>query len=196
VSHQKRHSISHTKQRALTATQEQTITNNNNKTMAGSVTYDFFFFMATMVLQTLLSACMIFVAPLAFVWERWTSGNQRRTFRSICITGGSSGLGEYLAYAWARDGNVRIVLTGRSSERLKKVAAHCVTLGANVSTETHTVDVADRAAMERVMLQCDDKQAIDLVIANAGVGRMLLGKENTSVLDTCAPMFDVNVHVD
>jgi short-subunit dehydrogenase len=84
-------------------------------------------------------------------------------YRSIAITGASSGLGRALAIAYAQPG-ATLQLTGRDAARLAEAAATCRKLGALV-VET-LADVTDRAAMEAWIAQAG---ALDLVIANAGI---------------------------
>jgi short-subunit dehydrogenase len=86
--------------------------------------------------------------------------------RSILITGASSGLGEALARSYARPG-VALALLGRDTARTAQVAAACLTSGAEVVTTT--LDVADAPALSAWIRDIDQRQAIDLVIANAGV---------------------------
>jgi short-subunit dehydrogenase len=86
--------------------------------------------------------------------------------RSILITGASSGLGGALAVAYAADG-VRLALGGRDAARLADVAQACRQRGADV--ETTTVDVVDREAMTVWVEAADRTQALDLIIANAGI---------------------------
>ena len=86
--------------------------------------------------------------------------------RRIVVTGGSSGLGEALALAYARPG-VALALTGRDPERLEATASRCRERGAAV--EAATLDVADRAAMADWLARLDGAAPLDLVIANAGV---------------------------
>lgn len=85
---------------------------------------------------------------------------------TIVITGASSGLGEALALGYARPGR-RLGLLGRNAERLQRVAAACGARGAE--TETASIDVRDRAAMNAWLDGFDDRWPSDLIIANAGV---------------------------
>ncbi|HVO03490.1 MAG TPA: SDR family NAD(P)-dependent oxidoreductase [Candidatus Cybelea sp.] len=99
-----------------------------------------------------------------------------RQFRSVLITGASSGIGAALAEAFAAPG-VRLVLGGRSLERLAAIGDACRARGAAV--ESAAVDVVDRAAVAEWITAADKRQALDLVIANAGVsGGTLKGTED------------------
>lgn len=87
-------------------------------------------------------------------------------WRSILITGGSSGLGEAIARALARPGTF-LALTGRDAARLAGVAEACRLQGAEI---VHAViDVADRERMAAFVAETDRHRPLDLVIANAGV---------------------------
>ena len=85
----------------------------------------------------------------------------------ILITGASSGIGRALAVAFAADG-ADLVLLGRDSSRLTETAQACRTAGA-ANVETYVSDVRDRGRMEQLLLEADQRGAIDLVVANAGV---------------------------
>lgn len=89
-----------------------------------------------------------------------------RSFRSILITGASSGIGAALARVYAAPG-IRLALTGRDADRLAAVAAECRAAGATVATAV--LDVADRAAMTAALTDFDATAPLDLVIANAGI---------------------------
>jgi short-subunit dehydrogenase len=86
-------------------------------------------------------------------------------FKSILITGASSGLGGALARAYARPG-VTLGLIGRTQEKLDKVAEACRTSGAEVRAAT--IDVADAEALGVWIEDFERAFPVDLVIANAG----------------------------
>jgi short-subunit dehydrogenase len=88
--------------------------------------------------------------------------------RTVVITGASSGIGHALAMEYAKHGD-RLALLGRDKARLKKTAAVCRKLGAEVSIGT--IDVRDRAAMHDYLVALDARTPVDLLIANAGILR-------------------------
>jgi NADP-dependent 3-hydroxy acid dehydrogenase YdfG len=111
-----------------------------------------------------------------------------KTFQSILITGASSGIGAALAEEFAGSG-IRLVLGGRSNERLAAVSQACRARGAEV--EATAVDVVDRAAVAEWIAAADRRQPIDLVIANAGVsGGTLAGTETE---DQARRIFAINI---
>jgi len=87
--------------------------------------------------------------------------------KSILITGGSSGLGEFLAKDYAKQG-ITLFLSGRNEERLTAVKETCQALGAAV--HMGLVDSADETSMSDWITSCDDICPLDLVVANAGIG--------------------------
>ncbi|TXI04281.1 MAG: SDR family NAD(P)-dependent oxidoreductase, partial [Rhizobium sp.] len=62
------------------------------------------------------------------------------------ITGASSGIGESIALALAREG-AKLELVARDRERLEQVRDRCIALGAEV--HLNYADVADEAQMEK-----------------------------------------------
>ena len=87
-------------------------------------------------------------------------------YKSVLITGASSGLGAALAEIFAAP-DVTLTLTGRRPDALAAVAARCNALGA----ETHAlcVDVCDATLMAEVMTTAHRSRPLDLIIANAGI---------------------------
>lgn len=86
--------------------------------------------------------------------------------RRIVITGASRGIGAALAAAYAAPG-VSLCLVGRDAVRLQAVAESCRAEGA--VAETAIADIRDRAAMADLLVRFDGADAVDLVVANAGV---------------------------
>lgn len=99
-------------------------------------------------------------------------------FKSILITGASSGIGAALAKRYAQK-DVFLFLCGRNKQRLEKVANECRTLGAHVTI--FSFDVTDADAAHEAVNSANSIQPLDLVIANAGVSSGIIGMpENTN----------------
>jgi short-subunit dehydrogenase len=90
----------------------------------------------------------------------------RRSARSIVITGASSGLGAALAAAYAAPG-ITLGLVGRNPARLAATESACRTKGAAV--EVGTLDVAEAAPLAAWLDGFDRASPVELVIANAGI---------------------------
>ena len=113
---------------------------------------------------------------------------RRKAFKSILITGASSGIGAALAESYAADG-VRLVLVARRANKLRDVAAACTARGAVV--DVMEADVTNRAAMRTLVVDADTQQPLDLVVANAGVQAEIIGDADPLV-QSGPSIFDVN----
>lgn len=98
----------------------------------------------------------------------------------VWITGASSGIGEALAYEFARQG-ARLVLSARRTEVLEQVRQQCM------SPERHLVlpmDMADTDGMahkvEAVLTACG---RIDVLVNNAGISQRSLVKDTDLSVD-------------
>jgi len=91
--------------------------------------------------------------------------------KKVClITGGSSGIGEYLAYEYARLG-FSVVITGRREDKLNKVSESCASKYPEVAIKAEVVDVNNREDMQNMVgriLANPRLGRLDVVIANAG----------------------------
>lgn len=116
-----------------------------------------------------------------------------KTPKSILITGASSGIGAALALHYAAPG-VRLVLSGRDEGRLAEISESCRKKGAE--TETKTLDVTDRAAMQDWIESADSTTPLDLVIANAGISAGMGGNAcaNGENPGQVRRIFDVNLY--
>jgi len=91
------------------------------------------------------------------------------SYKTIVITGASSGIGEGVAHRLARDGH-QLVLAARKRDRLEAVAAEATRLGAKGTLVVET-DVTRRADMERLSRGAIDAfGGYDVWINNAGRG--------------------------
>ena len=88
--------------------------------------------------------------------------------KKIFITGATSGIGESLAYVYAKQGAV-IGIAGRRTDRLNRVTQNCEELGGNPIS--YAIDVSSKSGCEKAANDFLEKtNGIDTVIANAGVG--------------------------
>jgi len=98
-------------------------------------------------------------------------------FEQAFITGASSGIGAELARQLARRGT-RVHLAARRVERLEALAAEIA--GAGGSARCVPLDVRESGAVQTAIAQAEEESGgLDLVIANAGVGRATHAKKLT-----------------
>lgn len=88
----------------------------------------------------------------------------------VLITGGSSGVGEYLAMRLAQNVNNQIYITGRNIDRLNRVAIELNKTGARGFF--HDADVASSLEANEIVQDAINKMGgLDVLVANSGVGR-------------------------
>ncbi len=107
-------------------------------------------------------------------------------YRSVLITGASSGIGEALSHALSAPG-VSLHLSGRDATRLETVATACRARGAEVHPQI--IDVRDQTAMEAWI---DAAGPLDLVVANAGIASGE-GRTGGERLERTRAIFGTNV---
>ncbi|CAK8677937.1 unnamed protein product [Clavelina lepadiformis] len=108
----------------------------------------------------------------------------------VLVTGASSGIGAEIAIVFAKH-QVRLSITGRNEENLKKVAEECRKLGAKEVLEIIADLSKDNEAEKIVEETIKMFQNMDILINNAGtVSLSLLSKATREEFDET---FDVNV---
>ena len=108
--------------------------------------------------------------------------------KNILITGSSSGIGESIALEMSKSSH-NFMLTGRDATRLSKVA-HQVQVNKS-SSKTKSGDLNDDEFVSQLVTDfLGSFGTIDVVVANAGVGRF--GKLETLSLDDFDLQFNTN----
>ena len=90
---------------------------------------------------------------------------KQMTRQTIVLTGASSGIGAALALELAGP-HSNLFLAARNLERLELIANQCRDIGAIVKTQI--LDVGDADAIANWVVSIEEKNQIDIVIANAG----------------------------
>ncbi|MDX8359900.1 MULTISPECIES: 2,4-dienoyl-CoA reductase [Bacillaceae] len=96
----------------------------------------------------------------------------------VIVTGGSSGMGKYMAMKFAQEG-ANVVITGRNVEKLNEVKKEIETFDGQVLTVQ--MDVRNIEDVSRMVKETDEKFGrIDSLVNNAA-GNFLVPAENLSV---------------
>ncbi|MEM7711300.1 MAG: SDR family NAD(P)-dependent oxidoreductase [Pseudomonadota bacterium] len=111
-------------------------------------------------------------------------------FRSIVLTGASSGIGRDLALRLSKDG-LRLLLIARRLDALEAVAREARNRGATVVCSR--LDVREIEAMKDQICSFDDERPVDLVIANAGISAGLTADRGPEAPGIAKVIHEVNV---
>ena len=107
---------------------------------------------------------------------------------TVLVTGATAGFGEATAERFARDG-ARLVIAGRRGDRIAALARR---LSALAPVHPLTLDVRDRAAVERALATLPvDFARVDVLVNNAGLALGLEPAHRASV-DDWEQMIDTN----
>ena len=99
----------------------------------------------------------------------------------VWITGASSGIGEELAYALAREGSF-LILSARNKEKLEQVKVKCLESAAKCWV--HPVDLSGNQQLDAVVKAVLAQAGrIDVLINNAGRSQRSLAKETPPEID-------------
>ena len=101
--------------------------------------------------------------------------------RKVLITGGGSGIGEAMAYQYAKKG-CDVILTGRRLETLEAVQKKCIAIG--VHAWCRTVDMEKPETIDDLVKWiCDEGLEIDFLFLNAGISQRALTLETDISVD-------------
>jgi len=111
--------------------------------------------------------------------------------RSILITGASGGIGAALARAYSQPG-ITLALTGRNADSLEKVVTACKAAGSEVTSAV--LDITNESAVRSWVEAVDRQEALDLVIANAGITGGPADGKGLESTDDVRRMMNINFH--
>jgi len=114
-----------------------------------------------------------------------------KTYKTILITGATSGIGRALAIHYANKDTV-LALSGRSESRLDDVSKICKSKGAVVISKI--IDVKDQSKMKIWIEQVDAENEIDLIIANAGISAGTGDNQSSESEEQIRDIFDTNLY--
>lgn len=89
--------------------------------------------------------------------------------KTALVTGGGRGIGEAIARRLAQDG-AQVVISGRTTADLERVATHLSAAHADASGVAMTVDLGDRAATDAFLAELQERvDRVDILVNNAGI---------------------------
>lgn len=101
--------------------------------------------------------------------------------KTVWITGASSGIGEALAYAFAKEG-AYLILTARSKDKLKLVRENCLKMTSQC--ESYTADLSSPEQIESLAQEVIEKhKEVDILVNNAGMSQRSLAKDTPVSID-------------
>ena len=95
---------------------------------------------------------------ISLIYQYFVSKPKR--FKSILITGASSGIGLQFALELSKQNpSPRLVLISRRLDKLKSAQQQCIKNGCK-TVEIYSCDVTDKDKMKQILEECDSKKSL------------------------------------
>jgi len=112
---------------------------------------------------------------------------------SLLILGASEGVGEHIAYAYARAGASKVIISARRLPNLERVKSELHNLNASIRVEVFSCDVASATSVAALSLFVKEKSGrLDCVIVNAAYAPPITLKAHLDQPEDIQRAFDVN----
>ena len=113
---------------------------------------------------------------------------------TVCIIGASQGIGEQIAYSYAKAKAANIVIASRTVTDLEVVAEKIKTINKDIKVETAVCDIASAASVEALFNAVKDRFGrLDVVIPNAAYAPPVTLRIDQGKPDLMQRAVDVNV---
>ena len=113
---------------------------------------------------------------------------------TVCIIGASQGIGEHIAYCYAKAKAMNMLLASRTLADLEVVAGKARAISADVKVETAFCDIASAASVEALANAVKDRFGrLDVVVPNAAYAPPVTLRIDQGKPDLVQRAFDVNV---
>ena len=111
----------------------------------------------------------------------------------VCIIGASSGIGEHIAYAYAKAGAKGIIIASRTTAELERVRQEISTLNAHAKVLVASCDITSAESVAALAEQVNSSFGrLDVVIPNSGYAGPITLKITEGEPDWFQRNFDVN----
>ncbi|XP_028766264.1 11-beta-hydroxysteroid dehydrogenase-like 4A [Neltuma alba] len=159
---------------------------------------DFISDLLNIVVNSSAFFALLLLVPLFYLWKFLFSPftkiykpNETIAGKVVLITGASSGIGEALAYEYARRG-ARLALVARRVDRLRAVLDKALRLGAPdaIMIPADVSEIQD--ARRFVDKTIDHFGQLDHLVNNAGINQVKFFEEFSDDFSNLAPLMDIN----